>query len=121
ALIPEEGAAAVPPQRVGVVRRHLRLWHRHLHRLVAGLRRRIFDRGEVWLLADLRQAVDGGAAAHEAKERKQRGELEDTETRKAGHLRYSGLAGTCAPALARAVAAAAGAAPSEEVLSDTLS
>ena len=65
ALVAEEGAAAVPPQRVGVVGSLLRLRHRHLHRLVAGLRGRILDLGQLRLFADLGETVDRGATACE--------------------------------------------------------
>src|SRR5437762_664651 len=66
ARIPEEGAGAVPPQRVGVVGSLLGLWHRHLHRLVAGLRGRILDLRQLRLFTDLGEAVDRGATAGEA-------------------------------------------------------
>ena len=65
ALVLEERARAVPPQRIGVVGHRFRLRHRHLHRLVAGLRRRIFDRRQLRLFADLRQPVDRRASAGE--------------------------------------------------------
>ena len=46
ALVLEEGARAVAPQRIRIVDRGLRRRHRHLHRLVAGLRGRVLDRRE---------------------------------------------------------------------------
>ena len=56
ALVLEEGARAVAPQRIRIVGGGLRRRHRHLHRLVAGLRGRVVDRGQRRLLADLASA-----------------------------------------------------------------
>ena len=78
ALVLEEGARAVAPQRVRIVARRLRRRHRHLHRLVAGLGLRIVDRRQMRLLADLAEPVDGGAAAHQRRQRERRYELERT-------------------------------------------
>src|SRR5262249_4225107 len=60
----EDGARAVPPQRVGAVGDRLRRRHRHLHRLVAGLRHRVLDLRQGRGLADAPQAIDGRTAAH---------------------------------------------------------
>src|SRR5262249_41717425 len=75
ALILEERARAVAPQRVRIVGRRLRRRHRHLHRLVARPRLRIVDRRQLRLFADLADPVDRGAATH------QRGQREDTGNR----------------------------------------
>ena len=56
ALVLEEGARAVAPQRVRIVGGRLRRRHRHLHRLVAGLRGRVLDRRQRRLLADVARA-----------------------------------------------------------------
>src|SRR3984893_17047539 len=58
ALVLGEGARAVPPQRIGVVRHRFRFRHWDLPRLVAGLRGRVFDCIQFWVFADLRQSVD---------------------------------------------------------------
>src|SRR5205823_5758089 len=116
ALVLEEGAAAVPPQRVGVVGRRLRFWHRHLHRLVAGLRRRIFDLGQFRLFTDLRQPVDRRASAGDAEHEEQRTRLEDADTSRGEHVHYSVLAAASGLALATETGAVDGAA-SEDVVS----
>jgi len=44
ALVLEEGTRAVAPERVRVIGGDLWRRHRHLHRLVAGVRSRVIDR-----------------------------------------------------------------------------
>src|SRR5450755_3233259 len=95
ALILEERPGAVPPQRIGVVRRGLRFRHRHLHRLVAGLRRRIFDLGQFWFFADLRQPIDRRAPARDAEDDQER--AVDKEAVEPGriHYHYSAFGAAC--------------------------
>src|SRR5207253_3034971 len=94
ALVLEEGARAVTPQRVGIVRGGLRLRHRHLHRLVAGLRGRILDRGERRLLAERRETVERRAAAAKGRGREQGcGKGETVERLQGDHEHYSSFRG----------------------------
>ena len=67
ALVLEEGARAVAPQRVRIVDGGLRRRHRHVHRLVAGLRLRIFDAGQRRRFADQAQPLERGAAGRRAR------------------------------------------------------
>src|SRR4051812_4439313 len=111
ALVLEEGARAVSPQRIRVVRRRLRLRHRHLHRLVAGLRRRIFDRGQRGPLAERCKPVERGAAAPKGGTREQRcGEGNAIELMQDGHELYSAFRGTGADSLAATETGAVGSA-----------
>src|SRR5207237_2513373 len=62
ALILEERARAVPPQRIRTVGGRLRRRHRHVDGLVTGLRGRIFNRRQRRLFAQVGQAVERGTA-----------------------------------------------------------
>src|SRR6195256_4180118 len=101
ALVLEERPGAVPPQRIGVVGRGLRFRHRHLHRLVTGLRGRIFDLRQLRLFTDLRQPVDRRAAARDGSGRQQGADENDAvETGlelepEPGHEHYSAFGATC--------------------------
>src|SRR5262249_20165999 len=86
------GAAA--PQRVRAVGGDLGLRHRHLHRLVAGLRGRIVDRRQLRLLADLGETVDRRATAGDRSECEQRTGQDEAVDTVLGHELYSAFGAT---------------------------
>src|SRR6202022_2659107 len=115
ALILEESPGAVPPQRIGVVGYRFRFRHRHLHRLVAGLRRRIFDRVQLRRFADLRQPVDRRASAGDAENNQRRAGTKKTIT--TAHEPYSAFGATGVLLAATDTGCAASSGPSDEVAS----
>src|SRR3984957_5926504 len=118
ALILEERARAVSPERIRIVGNHFRFRHRHLHRLVAGLRRRVFDRRKLGLLADLGKAIDAGTAAGKADDAQHGSGKRDTFEPGNQHLLYSAFEVVCALLrLATETGASVSAAPIEEVVS----
>ena len=74
ALVLEEGAGSLPPQRVRGEGDRLRVGHRQAHRLVARLRGRILDRRQGRRLADIREPVGGAAGAERRRSNGETGE-----------------------------------------------
>jgi hypothetical protein len=68
ALVLEERARPLPPQRIGRIDLQFLGGHGQRHRPVARLRHRVLDRRELWRLTHLAQALDGVGTAAEQRQ-----------------------------------------------------